>query len=418
MTISPLPRRVNRRLPANLSIDSAPSRQARAKAAKTWNLRPFLTVLAAASLALFFADSLSASDSARWTPEKATAWAAARPLPVGCNYVPAYAANQLEMWQGATFDPDSIGRELGWARSLGFNSMRVFLHNLAWREDPRGFLDRMDQFLAIADRNGIATLFVVFDGVWNPRPHTGTQPSPTPGVHNSQWVQSPGVAMLIDGSRHGELEAYVKSVLGRFRDDPRIGGWDLFNEPNNGNERSYRAEETPYKEWYSLILLNEVFRWAREANPSQPLTAGVWRGTWDLNDPGIDPVTKFELENSDILSFHCYRPLDTLEAWVAPLGRMGRPIWCTEYMARPMGSTFQAILPRLRQERMGAYSWGFVSGKSQTRFAWSTWSAPQKGEPEPWFHDILRTDGSPYDATEVRFLKELLRASPTDRASR
>jgi hypothetical protein len=354
----------------------------------------------------------SAAESARWSPDKATAWAAGHPLPVGCNYVPAYAVNQLEMWQAGTFDPAAIDRELGWARDLGFNSMRVFLHNLAWREDPRGFLDRMDRFLAAAQRNGISALFVLFDGVWNPLPHTGPQPAPTPGVHNSQWVQSPGVAILIDGTSHGELEAYVKSVLGRFRDDPRVCGWDLFNEPNNGNERSYKAEETPEKEAYSLVLLQEAFRWAKEIDPSQPLTAGVWRGTWDTRDPEIDPVARYELENSDIVSFHCYRPLATLEAWVGPLRRMGRPFWCTEYMARPMGSTFQAILPYLRQQGMGAYSWGFVSGKSQTRFAWSTWASPEKGEPKVWFHDILNPDGTPYDPTEAQFLRELLHAPP------
>ncbi|HEY1764700.1 MAG TPA: 1,4-beta-xylanase [Opitutaceae bacterium] len=383
-----------------------PSQSKRASGAGTLSAWPL-----AALLAVLLVAPSRAADSARWSPEKAKTWAASHPAPVGANYLPAYAVNQLEMWQADTFDLQRIDRELGWARDLGFNSMRVFLHNLAWREDPEGFLDRMDRFLGVAQKNGITVLFVVFDGVWNPLPHAGRQPAPTPGVHNSQWVQSPGVALLVNGSRHGELEAYVKSVLGRFRDDPRVCGWDLFNEPNNDNARSYAAKETPEKEWYSLILLHEVFRWATEADPSQPLTSGVWRGTWDVHDPAIDPVARFQLENSDVISFHCYRPLNMLEAWTAPLGSMGRPLWCTEYMARPMGSTFEAILPYLRRHGVGAYCWGFVSGKSQTKFAWSTWGEPEKGEPHPWFHDILRTDGTPYDPTETRFLRELLTGS-------
>lgn len=373
------------------------------------------TGLAAACLA-GIASNLPAAEAgaeaSRWTAEKAQAWAGAHPQPVGCNYIPAYAVNQLEMWQAETFDLPSIDRELGWAEGLGFNSVRVFLHDLAWRQDPAGFLDRMDQFLAAASRHRISVLFVIFDGVWNPQPHAGPQPAPIPGVHNSQWVQSPGVAILTNASTHGELEAYVKSVLSRFRNDSRICGWDLFNEPNNGNARSYAAEETPYKEWYSLILLHEVFHWARQIDPAQPLTAGVWRGPWDPKDTGISPVVRFELDNSDVISFHCYEPLETLQTWVGPLQKMGRPIWCTEYMARPKGSRFQTILPYLRQQGMGAFCWGFVAGRSQTRFAWSTWKTPQQGEPPEWFHDILKTDGAPYNAEEVRFIRDLLQASP------
>ncbi|MEI9960821.1 MAG: hypothetical protein WDM76_06715 [Limisphaerales bacterium] len=106
--------------------------------------------------------------SDRWTAEKANAWYVSQTWLVGANFVPSTAINQLEMWQADTFDPATIDRELGYAQGIGMNTMRVFLHDLAWREDPEGFYSRVDKYLEIADRHGLKTLFVIFDGVWNP----------------------------------------------------------------------------------------------------------------------------------------------------------------------------------------------------------------------------------------------------------
>jgi endo-1,4-beta-mannosidase len=124
---------------------------------------------------------------------------------VGSNYAPATAINQLEMWQAETWDPATIDRELGWAQSLGMNTMRVFLHDLAYRQDPEGFLRRVDEFLAIADRHRIRPMLVLFDAVWDPFPHAGRQHAPVPGLHNSGWVQSPGAEIVRDTARHREM---------------------------------------------------------------------------------------------------------------------------------------------------------------------------------------------------------------------
>src|SRR6185295_15700785 len=109
-------------------------------------------------------------------------------------------------------------RELGWAEDLGFTSMRVFLHHLLWQQDPEGFLRRMETFLQVADKHNIGVMFVPFDSVWDPHPKLGKQRDPQPGLHNSGWVQSPGAKDLLDTNRHGLLEAYVKGVVGRFKD--------------------------------------------------------------------------------------------------------------------------------------------------------------------------------------------------------
>ena len=102
------------------------------------------------------------------------------------------------MWQAGTFDLATIDRELGWAEGLGFTSVRVFLHHLPWEKDPQGFLQRIEQFLATADRHKIGVMFVLLDGVWDPFPQSGKQHTPAPGLHNSGWVQSPGSVILKD----------------------------------------------------------------------------------------------------------------------------------------------------------------------------------------------------------------------------
>ncbi len=348
---------------------------------------------------------LAAQTPGPWPVEKAQKWAESHPWLVGCNYAPAYAINQLEMWQGDTFDLAAIDEELGWAQGLGFTSIRVFLHHLLWEQDAEGFLRRMDQFLEVADKHKIGVMFVLFDSVWDPFPALGKQRAPKPGLHNSGWVQSPGLAILKDPSKWATLRPYVQGVLKRFKDDPRVYAWDLINEPENTNRNSYGRFEPADKAELALGLLKQIVAWSREVDPAQPLTTGVWIGEWTSDK--MTPINSYQLEQSDIISFHSYDPIDKLKARVESLRRFGRPLLCTEFMARPRGSTFDPVLPYLKQEKIGAFCWGFVSGKSQTIYPWDSWQKPYESEPKPWFHDIFRADGTPYDAREVAFIKRV-----------
>ena len=341
----------------------------------------------------------------RWSKEQAEAWARKTPWLVGCNFIPSTAVNQLEMWQADTFDPATIDRELGWAEGLGFNSVRVFLHDIAWRTDPDGFLKRVDQFLAIAEKHKIGAMFVLLDSCWDPFPKAGPQRPPTPHVHNSGWVQSPGLEVLKDPARHGELEPYVKAVVGRFKDDPRVQVWDLINEPDNANGSSYGQHELKNKPELALALLRKVFQWAREAGPSQPLSAGVWMG--DYAGAKASEINRYQIEASDVITFHCYDPVPTLEKKVAELRPFGRPVVCTEYMARGHDSRFDPVLGYFHEQNIGAYNWGFVAGKSQTIYPWDSWQTHYNAEPKLWFHDIFRKDGTAYDPAEVAYIRKV-----------
>ena len=323
----------------------------------------------------------------RWSGESAWKWYEAQPYLMGSNFVPSTAINQLEMWQAETFDTATIDRELGWAAKLGMNVMRVYLHDLLWEQDAEGFCARIDQYLAIADRHAIRTMFVIFDDCWNPEFALGRQPEPKPCEHNSGWIQSPGSHVVNDSASWPRLELYVKQLLTRYRRDSRILAWDLYNEPGNGVAGDASAG-TDKQGKGSLPLLTAVFEWARSVdNLTQPVTAGPWCFT-----PEYAELNEFSTTHADIITFHNYgAPLDLADR-IRTMRLLGRPVVCTEYMCRGLGSTFEYCLPILAKNRIGAINWGLVSGKTQTIYPWG-WN-PSKGDPEIWFHDVFNPDGT------------------------
>jgi hypothetical protein len=344
----------------------------------------------------------------RWPQDRAMKWQEETGWLVGANYLPSYAINQLEMWQIGTFNLDRIDQEMAWAESLGFNSMRVFLHDLLWTGDGKDLIDRMDQFLAICHRHKIGVVFVPFDAVWDPQPKGGKQRDPKPGVHNSGWVQSPGAAIVGDPAKHALVKPYLQGILRRFKDDARIQAWDLVNELDNDNANSYGRNgtktELPNKAEMGTLFAKRCFEWAREVNPSQPLTCGVWIGHWE-DESKLSPMEKLCLEQSDIITFHNYGDGNSLKKAITALRRYGRPILCTEYMARGNNSYFDPNLQILKDNKVGAHNWGFVDGKSQTIYPWDSWQKAYDKEPEQWFHDIFRRDGTPYRQTEVDYIQ-------------
>jgi Cellulase (glycosyl hydrolase family 5) len=359
-------------------------------------------------VALLAGSSQAQSGSQRWTPAKAKEWYQHQPWLVGSNYIPASAINELEMWQADTFDAPEIDKELGWAEGIGMNTMRVFLHDLLWQQDSAGFQKRMENFLAIAARHHIRPLFVLFDSCWDPHPKLGPQHPPIPGVHNSGWVQSPGADALEDASQEPRLQAYVKGVVGTFANDSRILGWDVWNEPSNTNGGAYGKQELKGKQGRVQELLPKVFEWARSVNPSQPLTSGLWEGDDWSSVEKLDAIGRIQLEQSDVISFHNYSWPEDFEQHVRWLEGYGRPIICTEFMARSAGSTFDTILPVAKQHHVGAINWGLVVGKTQTNLPWDSWDRPYVLRPPTiWFHEVFYADGKPYRQREADLIREL-----------
>ncbi len=358
---------------------------------------------------LIFVNAVAAQTQ-RWSEQKANEWYAHQPWLVGSNYIPESAINELEMWQADTFDPNQIDKELGWAESLGMNTMRVFLHDLLWQQDAPGFQKRLDQFLTIAAKHHVRPLLVLFDSCWDPLPQLGKQREPIPGVHNSGWVQSPGDRALADATQVPHFKAYVQGVVGAFAKDDRILGWDVWNEPDNGGGGNYDHPglSSSAKAARVAVLLPQVFAWAREVNPTQPLTSGIWDQDMSKDISAQHEVDQIQLRESDIITFHNYSWPESFKAEIEWLRQFHRPIICTEFMARPAGSTFDAILPIAKAEKVGAINWGFVAGKTQTYYPWESWEHPYVLHPPPvWFHEVLYPDGTPYRQAEVDLIRKL-----------
>jgi hypothetical protein len=340
----------------------------------------------------------------RWTTEQAHDWNNRTGWLVGCNFSPSTAGNQLEMWQPETFDIETISKELGWAADIGMNTIRLYLHDLLFTESPENFLDQIDVVLSIAQSRGIGVVPVLFDGVWNPKPRLGVQREPTPRLHNSMWVQSPGSEIFYDRSRWPGLREYVQVVITRFKNDPRVLAWDLFNEPDQVDTVTLTLGSREEKIKVATELVSQVFDWAQEISPSQPLTVGIWEYNehWQ---PAENSLNALILDRSDIISFHCYEPREKLTAVIESLKTYGRPLLCTEWLARTAGSTVD-LLEVFSQHGVGAINWGLVDGRTQTRFPWRSWTEPVTDE-EPWFHELLHRDGSPYDSKEADIFRHL-----------
>ncbi len=347
----------------------------------------------------------------QWPAERTRAWAEHRPWYCGCNFLPSTAVNFVEMWYGPSFDPETIERELGWAAEIGLNAVRTNLPFVVWRHDRDGLMARLERFLALADALGMTTVLCPFDdcGFGGEEPVFRPQPDPLPGVHNSRAVASPGRAMVMDRSGWPALEDYLSDVIGSFARDPRVLFWDLYNEPGNGMVFSADglADVSEELEADSHALMLETFAWARAVAPEQPLTVGAWRnaphGHGPLYSSKIDQAA---LDLSDILSFHAYLPTQRTERIIEELRRSGRPVFCTEWMARAVTSRIADQLEVMRRHHVGCFHWGLVRGRTQTHLPWPE---PLLGDGErddaSWFHDLLEPDGRPHDPNEIALIR-------------
>jgi len=349
-------------------------------------------LLMTAGLLLFVMSSCSSKHqetASRWTEDQANQWYEKMPWMAGCDYITSDAINQIEMWSKDTYNAKQIDKELGWAQNIGFTTLRVYLSSVVYENDPEGLKQRMDNFLGICKKHAIRPLFVFFDDCWNPESKYGKQPAPKPGIHNSGWVQDPSVSLRKDTvTLYPKMEKYLKDILTTFGKDNRVLLWDLWNEPGNSNHFAT-----------TLPLLKNVFKWAREVNPSQPISSGIWN-----QDEKFRSLNAFQLENSDVITYHNYKDVTDHQTEIKYLQMFNRPLICTEYMARKHNSLFKTILPLLKANKIAAINWGFVSGKTNTIFAWDE-PLPNVKEPKLWFHDIFRQNGTPFDQAEINIIK-------------
>jgi hypothetical protein len=390
----------------------------------------------------------------RWPVEQIKAWYTGLPWLVGANYLPSNKINTIDMWQASTWDSRTIMSEFKLAQSIGYNTMRVFLHPLVWQDDEHGLYRRMDQFLAIAEQTGIRPSFVFFDDCHYPYAKLGPQPLPVRAFHNSGWVNAPE-RELAERYARGEattneianLKGYVQRTIARFANDRRVLYWELYNEPGRGNGE-YDASGKLILATIgdrSQHLVQDSWVWAREAAPSQPITSTNLGGIGDKN-------SAINAANSDLYSIHSYDGLPEMQKAVAAWSSEGRPVLVTEWLNRTtipdipkdilplLGAdvakhfdgtnTPKDVLPYLKEQNVGAINWGFVTGKSETDWNWFSQYVNGKlrnlaaerragnvirpgdpfPEPKTWHHDLFRPDFTPYDQAEIDVFRSLTAA--------
>lgn len=337
-------------------------------------------------------------DSKRWTRERIWNWYQNQAWPCGFNYVPAHSISYTEMWMPYNFDARKIDRELARAKTDGFNCARVVLSFVVWEHDPQAFKNRLAQFLEVCAKNGISVMPALFDDCvfgHTEDPIYGQQPVVVPGWYANGWTPSPGHKIVRDNKQWPRLEKYVRDIIGTFKNDKRVWIWDLYNEPTNSGMGDV-----------TVPLVKNVFDWARDIDPVQPLTCDVF---------GTPKMQRLALDRSDILTFHNYDAGPDLQANIDQLQLASRPIICTEWLNRPRQSTPAISLPIFARENVGAMHWGYINGRTQTNFPWG--AKPGIESPKLWQHDLYRSEftvesipaggygfGTEYDpnATQIR----------------
>lgn len=348
----------------------------------------------------------------RWSKEKAWSWYNARPWIRGCNYMSADCANRVDQWQSLGFEErfETTEAELKLMQETGFNTVRLILEYVVWEKEHDSFMERFERYIALCDKYGISCMIVLANDCMPPK--TELWKMPDIGIQHYDWGYHGGRKH----SQHGlhsqaaphfyldqeeSRERYfqmVREIVERYKDDERICLWDLYNEAGN----SRRNEMT-------LPNLKRLFEIVRKINPSQPLTACVWR---TKRDP-FSPVEQFALDNSDIITYHCYKPLEEHIKVIERLKKEERPIINTEWLDRAFGNDVFSCFPLFCKEKIGCINWGFVAGKYQTyEIKESTWQKYENGTlPDyvdftKWVHDLYRPSHRPYDPREIELIRK------------
>lgn len=351
----------------------------------------------------------------RWTKEQAWEWYKQRPWVMGINYVPSITLHCMELWQEDTYDEviKSVRKEFELMEDIGLNGVRMFLPFNIWYHDRDAFLDRMDRFLNELDARGITMMPVIFnDCVGFGRPenitpalpkgwhkydighHGGAKANPFTGEQNAKgWIY------WDEPDWRPVQEEYLRALIGRFKNDKRIYAWDLWNEPGNSNRFDM-----------SIPYLKHSFEIAREMDPIQPLTAGVWRYPADYNvnpEADVEAILRVALDESDIVTFHQYDDFESVKNVVERLKQEGRPMMNTEWLNRITGSYMFDNLPLYHDEGIGSYSWGLVAGKSQHFLPWDSLWNNRDLPLNRWQHDLFDTFHTAYDPEELALMRKL-----------
>lgn len=358
----------------------------------------------------------------RWSEEKIWNWYNSRPWLRGCNYMSADCANRVDQWQEYGFEErfETTEEELKLMQQTGFNTVRLIPEFIVWQQEHDGFMERFERYISLCHKYGISCMITLANDCMPPASETwrmttlGEQKYDW-GYHGGRKRSQHGVnrtmgphPFLDDPVLREEYFLMVCEIVTKYKDDERICIWDVYNEPGNSK-----------RETVTLPILKRMFETVRKISPSQPLTCGVWRISGDENIP-YDDIEQYSIDNSDVISYHCYKEYNDHIRIIKRLKKEGRPLINTEWLGRCLGNDVFSLFPLFYLEKIGCYNWGFVAGKYQTYEPWdSTWQRYFDGTETnvdftKWFHDLYRPNHRPYDPKEIELIQEFCRIADED----
>ena len=312
---------------------------------------------------------------------------------VGAVYNPYTADNAIDFWNN--YDPEQVDRELRYAEAYGMNTITVYLHYFSWLADRVSLLSKFENLLQIATNHGLKVAPIFYDDCWNYDPAPGPQPAPIWGVHNSQWVESPGhpveqnyfnpISSSDSTTYKASLQNYITDFASVHRNDPRILYWEIMNEPGCSGDGSMQERRA--------ALMNDGRMAILSAGATQP-----------INSPQVqeDEGTYF----SDFYAFHPYN------GYGGPINGSDVNTLNSETLERGFNDTWGTAFPMTMSGVVSNYGgttgflvWELMIGNTNTRFHWGqTASDPATVEPMTPFQGTIYPDGHPWQTSEVQAL--------------
>ena len=124
------------------------------------------------------------------------------------------------------------------------------------------------------------------------------------------------------------------------------------------------------------------------------------------------PLDQTALALSDVVSYHAYTHTARMTAIIQQLQTLGRPLFCTEWLARHVGSTIEEQLPLMYAAKVAPYQWGLVRGKTQTWLPWPVVMKESTDYCRLWFHDVFEENGIPFSRREIALMQQLRKIAP------
>ena len=166
----------------------------------------------------------------------------------GFSVVPSWGARIEEAW--ASYDGGRFRDEVGLARTVHANCIRLWIDFTAWKVDPDKMTERFLDAVSAIDEQGMKTMPCLFNR-W----------------HDGRWDY--GGQYPEDFARELEPKRkYLRSLVKPLANDARVLIWDLCNQPQAASLNDDLGKR-------EFKWLRQVAETVRESGAQQPITVGT-----------------------------------------------------------------------------------------------------------------------------------------------